>query len=653
MFRTIRHIFHLLIILLSCGLVNSCANMASPTGGAYDDDPPKLIRSNPKNGALNVTRKVIEIEFDENIKIEKPAEKVIITPPQIDLPVIKAVGKKAVVEINDDLLDNATYTIDFTDAIVDNNEGNPLENFSISFSTGDVLDTLAVSGIVLSADNLEPQQGIYVGIHTNLEDTAFTNLPFERISRTDSRGKFTVKGLAPGEYNIFALNDNNRDYKYDNPQESIAFLDSIIVPSSMPAVRQDTVFKDSVTIESIESVNYTRFIPDDIVLRSFESKFKRKYIQKHERPVREKLLLFFGAPQHKPSFELLDSTRTYSDDWYLMERSLENDTLTFWITDSLVFNQDTLNLKVDYMKTDSLNMDQLQTDTLRFTYRAPRQTKKEKDKDTEGEEPPIEFLDFSHNIKTVHEVFDPIYWMFEKPVLRFDSSNIVLEKEVDSLFTPLTFKFAADSLNPRKFKIEHKWEFDNTYRLSIDSASVHGVYGLWNKKVEQKFKIKSMDQYGNLMFNITGLPESKTAYVELLDSSDKPFRKIKVKNGEALFFDINPGKIYARLFIDENEDGEWTTGNYEKKRQPERVYYYPREYEIRAYTDHEESWNLLELPLDEQKPRDILKNKPEEKKKRNANREREAQRSQSSSRGSSSSRQPSTTSRSSGGMMQR
>lgn len=162
-----------------------------------------------------------------------------------------------------------------------------------------------------------------------------------------------------------------------------------------------------------------------------------------------------------------------------------------------------------------------------------------------------------------------------------------------------------------------------------------------------------MDQYGNLMFNITGLPESKTAYVELLDSSDKPFRKIKVKNGEALFFDINPGKIYARLFIDENEDGEWTTGNYEKKRQPERVYYYPREYEIRAYTDHEESWNLLELPLDEQKPRDILKNKPEEKKKRNANREREAQRSQSSSRGSSSSRQPSTTSRSSGGMMQR
>jgi hypothetical protein len=155
------------------------------------------------------------------------------------MPVIKAVGKKAVVEFNDELLPNTTYTIDFTDAIVDNNEGNPLENFSLSFSTGDQLDTLAVSGKVLSAENLEPAQGIYVGMHTNFDDTAFVKTPFERISRTDSRGRFTVRGLAPGRYKIFALDDKNRDYKYDNPQEAIAFLDSIVVPSSMPAVRQD------------------------------------------------------------------------------------------------------------------------------------------------------------------------------------------------------------------------------------------------------------------------------------------------------------------------------------------------------------------------------------------------------------------------------
>ncbi|MEA4948853.1 MAG: Ig-like domain-containing domain, partial [Petrimonas sp.] len=311
---------YILILIFPGGILfvlNSCANMAAPTGGRYDEKPPRLIRSNPQNSALNVTRNIVEIEFDENIKVEKPTEKVIITPPQINMPVIKSVGKKAVVEFNDELLPNTTYTIDFTDAIVDNNEGNPLENFSLSFSTGDQLDTLAVSGKVLSAENLEPAQGIYVGMHTNLDDTAFVRTPFERISRTDSRGRFTVRGLAAGKYRIFALDDKNRDYKYDNPQEAIAFLDSIVVPSSMPAIRQDTVFKDSVTIDTVKTINYTRFLPDNILLRSFSSGFQRKYFQKHERTQREKLVVFFAAPTQEPAFERLKPV-SGNENWYVM-----------------------------------------------------------------------------------------------------------------------------------------------------------------------------------------------------------------------------------------------------------------------------------------------------------------------------------------------
>ena len=626
MSKNIKYPLFFLGALVMIHLLNSCANMASPTGGLYDEDPPKVVRANPRNNSLNVNRKIIEIEFDENIKIEKPAEKVIITPPQIELPVIKAIGKKAVVELSDDLIANTTYTIDFTDAIVDNNEGNPLENFSLSFSTGEVLDTLAVSGIVLSADNLEPQQGIYVGMHTNLDDTAFTNVPFERISRTDSRGKFTVRGLASGEYKIYALKDDNRDYKYDNPQETIAFLDSIIVPSSMPAIRQDTIFKDSVTVDSIISVDYTRFMPDDLVLRSFTSGFKRKYLQKHERPSREKLLLYFAAPTGKPTFELLAPLPSDSS-WFVMENSLENDTVSLWITDSLIFKQDTMFLKLDYLKTDTLNLDQQQTDTLRFTFREQKQTRKEKSKDKkDGEEKEeIQFLGINNNIQSAHEIYAPIRLEFEQPVIDFDSAKVKLEHQVDSLFTPVPFTFMPDTVNPRKFTIQHKWKPDESYKLTIDSASVHGIYGLWNNKVEQPFKIKALDQYGNLMFNIQGLPEGKTAYVELLDASDKPFRKVKVKNSEALIFDITPGKIYARLFIDDNGDGVWTSGSFEKSRQPETVYYYPREYEIRAYTDHEESWNLLALPPDKQKPVEITKNKPEEKKRKNLNQERDQQ----------------------------
>ena len=625
MTRLLKHISTLTFLAGVLFLLCSCANMAAPTGGLYDEAPPRVVRSNPQNSALNVDRKIVEIEFDENIKIEKPTEKVIITPPQINMPVIKSVGKKAVVEFNDELLPNTTYTIDFTDALVDNNEGNPLENFSLSFSTGNQLDTLAVSGKVLSAENLEPAQGIYVGMHTNLDDTAFVRTPFERISRTDSRGRFTVRGLAAGKYRIFALDDKNRDYKYDNPQEAVAFLDSIVVPSSIPAVRQDTVFRDSVTIDTVIAVNYTRFLPDDILLRSFSSGFQRKYFQKHERIQREKLVVFFAAPTQEPVFELLRPASD-NDSWYLMEKSKENDTLSLWISDSLILRQDTVILKMNYLKTDSLNRDLMQSDTLSFTFREPRQTNREKGEEEKEEE--VRFLMVNHNIRSSHEIYSPVQLEFEQPVIDFDSSKVKLTYEVDSVFSPVPFTMLGDTLNPRKYTLRHKWEPGGKYALNIDSATVHSIYGLWNNRVEQAFTVKTLDQYGNLMFQLSGLPVGKPAYVELLDKSDKPFRKVRVKNNEALIFDINPGTLYARLFIDDNGDGEWTTGDYEKGRQPERVYYYPGAYEIRAYTDHEESWDVTELPLDKQKPLEITKNKPEEKKRRNLNEERERQQNQ-------------------------
>ena len=123
-------IFLSLLLLL---MVHSCANIAAPTGGQYDVDPPVVKGSTPEFNALNVTPQRVEIEFDENIKIESPTEKVIITPPQKNMPIIRSIGRRAVVELKDELLPNTTYTIDFTDAIVDNNEGNPLENFMFSF----------------------------------------------------------------------------------------------------------------------------------------------------------------------------------------------------------------------------------------------------------------------------------------------------------------------------------------------------------------------------------------------------------------------------------------------------------------------------------------------------------------------------------------
>ena len=625
-----KYIYRILTSLSSILLFYACANIATPTGGLYDVDPPKVVKATPDFNSLNNSNTKIEILFDENIKIEKPMDKVIIAPPQQKFPIIKAQGKKAIVELEDELLPNTTYTIDFTDAIVDNNEGNTLENFSYSFSTGDHIDTLAISGTVLKAENLEPAQGIYVGVHSNLNDTAFTNLPFERISRTDSRGKFTIKGIAEGEYKIYALNDLNRSYSYDNPQEEIAFLDSIFIPSSEPAVRNDTVFLDSLTIDTIHEVKYTRFIPDNILLRSFESGFQRQYLQKHERNLDHKLELFFAAPTQAAQFTLLEPLPS-SDKWFVKESSATNDSVSIWITDSLVYNADTVKLKVDYLRTDSLNNHVLNKDTLSFTMRGRKVEEAKPEKEGEEEEI-IQHLKIRDNIQSSHEIYNSLFLEFEEPLANFDSTKIQLQHEVDSLFKPIEYTLLTDSLNARRYRIKHKWLPGEKYKLLIDSAVFVSEYGLHNNTLEKVFTVKKLEQYGNLMFIISGLPKGKVAYVELLNAQDKPFRKVRVKDSEALFMDLNPGKLYARLFIDENEDGEWTSGDYDFKRLPETVYYNPKWYEIRAFTNHEESWNLNERPFDKQKPLEITKNKPEEKKKRNRNEEeRERSGSQRSS----------------------
>ncbi len=615
-----RFIYHILYCLGSLLLLYACANIASPTGGLYDVDPPKVVKASPDFNALNNKKKKIEIIFDENIKIQKPMEKVIIAPPQQKFPIIKAQGKKAVVELEDELLPNTTYTIDFTDAIVDNNEGNVLENFSLSFSTGDHIDTLAVSGTVLRAENLEPAQGIYVGVHSNLNDTAFTKLPFERISRTDSRGKFTIKGVSEGEYKIYALNDLNRSYSYDDPQEELAFLDSIFTPSFEPAIRNDTVFIDSLTIDTIYEVKYTRFTPDDILLRSFETGFERQYLQKHERNLPHKLDLLFAAPTKPAEFTLLEPATT-SDKWYVKESNATNDTLSIWITDSLVYKADTVKLIVDYLRTDTLNNHILNTDTLSFTQRGRKPKESKPDKKEEDEEVTIQHLNIRDNVQSSHEIYNSLFLEFEQPLVNFDSTKIQLQHEVDSIFNPVEYTLLTDSLNERKYRIKHKWLPGEKYKLLIDSAAFVSHYGLHNNTLEKTFTVKKLEQYGNLLFIISGLPQDKVAYVELLDAQDKPFRKVRVINNEALFMDLNPGKLYARLFIDENEDGIWTTGDYDLKRQPEIVYYNPKWYEIREFTNHEESWDLSERPFDKQKPLDITKNKPEEKKIRNRNEE--------------------------------
>ena len=596
-------------------VIYSCANIGSPNGGPYDETPPKFVSSTPVPNQINYTGKKIEILFDELIQIEKPSENVIITPPQMELPVIRSAGKKAVIELKDTLKPNTTYTIDFTNSISDNNEKNVFENFSFAFSTGDIIDTLEVSGVLLNAENLEPMPGITIGLHNNLEDSAFVKLPFVRTSRTNDKGQFTIRNITPGTYHIFALNDVNRDYKFDKPGEDIAFLDSVIVPSFELTTRQDTTWKDSLTIDTIRTVGYTRFFPDNIELRLFKEKFERQYMVKPERPDEKYFTLRFNTkldtvPVPVPiNFTPEDST------WYFVQQTEGGTAVNYWLADSTVWKQDTLQVQVSYPKSDSLNILRPQTDTVQLVLRRrPAEKKKKKKKD---EPDPIVFLGMQVDAPSSMDLFDTISVTFNEPVLDINKEMFFLDQKIDTVWNTVDFDFFPDSTNSLNYFIRRPWKYGEEYRIEVDSAAIHSLYGKWNDFFTGEFKIKKEDEYGYLYLNINGV--DTTAFVELLSSGDAPVRKAKVKDGGVLFMDLKPDKYYARIVIDTNGNGVWDTGNYIEKRQPEEVYYSPKMYEIMQNWQVEETWNVNSTPLAKQKPLEITKNKPKEatKKKRN------------------------------------
>lgn len=585
----------------------SCANMATPNGGPYDETPPRFVSSTPAPNQTNYNGKKIEILFDELVQLEKPSENVIITPPQMEMPIVRSAGRKVVVELKDSLQPNTTYTIDFTNSIVDNNEKNVLENFSFAFSTGAGIDTLEVAGTLLNAENLEPMPGVTIGLHSNLADSAFVALPFVRTSLTNDKGEFTIRNISPGTYHIFALNDVNRDYKFDQPGEEIAFLDSLIVPTFELASRQDTIWKDSLTIDTIRTLGYTHFYPDQLELRLFKEKFERQYMLKPERTQENRVTLRFNAPLDTIPEPVPVNFAPEEEDWYFIQQEEEGKTLHFWLTDSTVWKQDTLLMAVTYPKSDSLNILQAQTDTVQFLMRR-RPVKKAKKK---GDEPePTVFLGMTIDAPRSMDLFDTISVVFDEPVLELAGDHFYLDQKVDSVWEPVDFEFFPDTANSLGFFLRRPWKYGEEYRLEVDSATIYSLYGKWNDLFSQEFKIKKEDEYGHLYINIVGA--DTTAFVELLNNNDQPVRKAKVKDGGVLFMDLKPDKYYARLVLDVNGNGVWDTGKYAEKRFPETVYYCPKPFNIMQNWQVEETWDIQATPFTRQKPLDITKNKPKE-----------------------------------------
>ena len=629
-------LYFILLILLA-----SCARMGSPDGGWYDETPPKVIGSTPEDKGTNVRAKKITINFDEYIKIEDAQNKVIVSPPQLEQAEIKAAGKRIIVELKDSLKDNTTYTVDFSDAIADNNEGNPMGNYTFSFSTGDHIDTLEVSGYCLNAENLEPIKGISVGLYPyDAPDSIFRKEPMIRISRTNGGGQFTIKGVAPGAYRVFALQDADGDFVLSQKSEMMGFSRDKIEPTWKPDTRPDTIWRDSLHILDIKRIGYTHFLPDDITLLCFQEPNTNRSFLKIERNEPNKLGLYFTYGSD--SLPKLRGLNFDSTDAFVLEASENKDTLLYWIADTTLVNQDTLEIEMTYLMSDSLGQLVEKVDTVtgyaKVSYEKRKkekqkeleewqkeQEKKKKEGDPYDSIMPPKMLEVNVSVNGAMEPKQRIFIETPEPLARVNTDGIHLYQEIDSAWYNCPHEL--QQISARRYELKVDTQPKMTLSLEMDSAAFESIYGLYSDKKKVGIKVKDEDEFSTLLVELNGLPKDTdptTVCVMLVDASDKVAKQMMADaSAKAMFRYVRPSKYYLRAFIDANGNGIWDTGCFDEGLQAEDVYYFNEEIECKQKWDVKRQWNLTARPRYKQKPEKIIKQKPEAaKKQRSLNLER-------------------------------
>lgn len=623
---TIRHIYILIGVVLGL-LCVSCANRGTgPQGGPRDTIPPMVVKESPMNGSLNFDAKRIEIHFDEYIQLDNVQKNVLISPPQQTPPEVKAIGKNVSVVFNEPLQDSTTYTIGFGAAICDYNEKTPLHDYVYSFSTGDVIDSLSISGRVYDAANLNPISDVLVGIHTNHADSALGTIPFARIARANEEGYFTIHNMRSGIYRLYALNDISRDYLYQ-PGEALAFADSLVRPYTELREVSDTIWRDTLGIDpATKDTLFTRqidsvviaeqifYLPDTLVLWYFTENKQRHYFKGVYREEQHAFTLIFSAPQDSlPTIRALrpsevdslanDSSWVDWMDYALLQSNATYDTMTYWLTDSLAIKQDSIYMEMRYMISDSVYNLIPQTDTVLAVYRRPRMS--EKAWENVQRQKRERKLEMKSNASSKFEIYDTLHIQSPFPLdsLKTELLHLVHVEE-DTIVTPIPFVIhACDSLKQR-IQLVANLEPAESYMLTIDSAALYDIYGKCNDSTSYKLKLKSLDEYSSLRVKMTHF--DARARMQLLNDKDQVLRELPAVEEGAHFDYLTPTTYYLRLYIDWNNDGEWTTGDWLQKRQPEPIYYFPSRLKLRANWDFEENFNHLAIPQVQSKPKALI-----------------------------------------------
>ncbi len=573
-------------------IISSCANPGMPVGGAKDTIPPVLVRTDPGYKSVNFKGNNVKLTFNEYIAMEEISEALVISPPMIKKPIIRTKSKTLVIEFNEDLKDSTTYSLDFKNSIADNNEKNGLENFRFSFSTGNVFDSLRVTGRLMNAFNLEPVDKGLVLLHRNLHDSAVYSVRPDYIAKTDKEGVFMIDNIAPGKYHLLSLTDGNTNLLYDEGAEEMAFEDSLIIPSAKYVEEVDTIFTKT---DTIVVYGHTDFFPLPVYLRQFTENIFDQYLKTSTRDTRYKCTFVFNESV-KDSFQL-NLIENNATNWYQIEYNENADSLIVWIADTTVARIDTLLMEVCYLQLDSLSKLYLQRDTvaMNFVDKVDDRPKKKKKSEDEEEIPePVVQFNWQTNISSsVVELNENIGITAAEPVSLFDSTKIVLYLAEDSLKKPLIFKFEKDTTEYRKYNILYQWEPETNYTLEIDSAASTNIFGVTSRKLTTKFSGRAEDYYGTVSLKFTCVEMPIIVQLVTNSANEKVVaEKMIEKNGSVLFDYLKPEKYIVKVIYDKNGNGKWDTGSYQDKVQPERVSYINEVIKVRSNWEKEYSWDL-------------------------------------------------------------
>ena len=610
----------ILPLLIGCSLFylifyTSCANIGSPTGGVKDSIPPIVVKTLPGLRSTNFKGTDVRFTFDEYILPDEIGEKLVISPPMKKKPVIKMKGKTLIVEFPQDLRKETTYSLDFKDAVADNNEKNPIDNFRFSFSTGESFDSLRVAGYVKNALTQEPVDKALVLLHRMQEYTAFIDSIPDYIGMTNKEGFFMIDNIAPGAYRLYGLTDTDNSRTYNSKSELIAFADSLIVPSAKFVPKNDTIVKGMDTLLVTGHVDY---LPETQYLMMFEEEKFDQYLDASKRNQANKCDFYF-AESLSDSFHINLLKPLATKDWSFIESNLKRDSITVWLTDTIISKSDSLKFELKYEVLDSLNQLIVKRDTVELIYTAPKVSRVKRKKTDVPEIPTINLVT---NINpSAHDIYQRIRIEAPEPLSSFDLSKIRLFSVVDTIKTNIPIVVEKDTNSVRKYFIEHRWEPNSNYLFQIDSAAARNIYGHPSNKIDQKFKTQKEDYYGKIFLTLTGL--SGPAIVQLLanDKDEKILQKIQsLGNGKIEFPYLKPEKYKIKLIIDTNKNGKWDTGFLADHLQPEKVVYYPKIIKVRSNFEYKETWNIdyeanyKKVIVDEELEKEKARKKEQEKK---------------------------------------